>query len=93
MKENWIEMQKEMRVGEESWKIKRWKKKRQKKEDSERMEEGVEGAGRRQIEEENKERNVEEIEKDRKKYGVDREERKNVLVKSREGRREKDCRV
>lgn len=69
------------------------KKEKTKKEDSERMEEGVEGAGRRQIEEENKERNVEEIEKDRKKHGVDREERKNVLVKSREGRREKDCRV
>lgn len=70
------------------------KKEDKKREDSERMEEGVKGAGRRQREEENKKRrNVEKIGKDRKKHGADRKERKNVLVKSREGRGEKDCRV
>lgn len=69
------------------------KKEDKKREDSERMEEGVEGAGRRQREKNKKRRNVEKIGKDRKKHGADREERKNVLVKSREGRGEKDCRV
>lgn len=89
MKENWIEMQ-EMKKLEKVEKLEGEKRKDKKREDSLRKNGGGSREKTTRRREQGKKRRK-EIENDRKKHGVDREERKNVLVKNREERGEKDC--